>query len=58
MRKEAAPATGFGAAFDAEYDALPEALKVIYTPREYAWLDPQIRARLVESECMPEVGED
>lgn len=50
--------TGFGPAFDAEYDALPESLKVIYTPKEYAWLDPSIRARVVESECMPEAFED
>lgn len=50
--------TSFGAAFDAEYDALPEALKVIYTPREYAWIPPERRARLIEEETMPEVGED
>lgn len=50
--------TGLGAHFDAEYEALPEAIKVIYTPKEYAWLDPQIRARLIEQETMPEVGED
>lgn len=50
--------TGFGPAFDAEYDALPEALKAIYTPREYAWLPPERRSRLIEEETMPEVGED
>jgi hypothetical protein len=48
----------FGAAFDAEYEALPESLKVIYSPKEYAWLDPTQRARLIEQETMPEVGED
>lgn len=54
-----APArTGYGAHFDAEYDALPEALKVIYTPKEYAWLPPETRVALIEQETMPEVGED
>lgn len=50
--------TGFGAHFDAEYDSLPESLKLLYTPKEYAWLPPEQRARLVEQECMPEVAED
>lgn len=50
--------TGFGPAFDAEYDALPEALKMIYSPREYAWIPPERRGRLLEEETMPEVPED
>ena len=50
--------TGFGPAFDAEYDALPEALKMLYSPKEYAWLPPERRARLIEEETMPEVPED
>lgn len=50
--------TGFGPAFDAEYDALPEALKQLYSPKEYAWLPPERRARLIEDETMPEVPED
>ncbi len=50
--------TGYGVAFDADYNALPEALKLLYTPKEYAWLDPEIRARVIEQETMPEVGED
>jgi hypothetical protein len=48
----------FGAAFDAEYEALPESLKLIYTPKEYAWLPPEIRAKVIEQECMPDVAED
>lgn len=48
----------FGAGFDAEYDALPEALKLIYTPKEYAWLPPETRATLIDQETMPDVGED
>lgn len=50
--------TGYGAAFDKEYDALPEALKLIYTPKDYAWTPPELRARLIEQECLPEVPED
>lgn len=50
--------TSFGAAFDAEYAALPESLKMIYTPKEYAWMPPERRAKLIEEETMPEVWED
>ncbi len=50
--------SGFGPAFDAEYDALPESIKALYSPREFAWIPPERRARLVEEETMPEVGED
>lgn len=53
-----APETGFGAAFDHEYDALPESLKMIYSPKEYAWLEPHQRAKIIENETMPEVPED
>lgn len=48
----------FGPAFAAEYAALPEALKAIYSPREYAWMPPERRARLLEEETMPDVPED
>lgn len=50
--------SGFGPAFDAEYAALPEAVKMIYTPREFAWMPPERRARLVEEETLPDVAED
>lgn len=50
--------SGFGPDFDREYDALPEAIKSVYTPREYAWIPPERRGRLIEEETMPEVGED
>lgn len=58
MARSDSAQSGFGPAFDAEYDALPAALKAIYTPREYAWIPPERRARLIEEETMPEVGED
>lgn len=51
-------ASGFGEVFDAEYAALPEAIKSIYSPREYAWMTPERRARLIEEETMPDVAED
>jgi hypothetical protein len=50
--------SGLGPAFDAEYDALPEPLKMIYSAKEYAWLPPELRARVIEQECLPEVPED
>jgi hypothetical protein len=49
--------TGFGEHFDAEYDALPESIKMVYSPKEYAWMQPEQRARLIEDETMPEVEE-
>lgn len=55
---QAAHQTGFGTAFDAEYESLPESLKMIYTTKDYAWMPPERRARLIEEECLPEVGED
>lgn len=55
---QAKSASGFGPAFDAEYDALPESIKMIYSPKDYAWMPPERRFRLVEDECLPEVAED
>lgn len=49
--------TDFGPAFDAEYDKLPESLKMVYSPKEYAWMPPERRARLIEEETMPDVEE-
>lgn len=58
MRDVPGQPSGLGAAFDKEYAALPEALKMIYTPKEYGWLDPVDRARLLDDLCMPEATED
>ncbi len=55
---EALRKTGFGPAFDAEYNALPESLKMLYSPNDYAWIPPERRARLVEEETMPEATAD
>lgn len=45
-------------AFDAEYEALPAAVKLAVTRREYAWMDPQQRVRILDDLCMPDVEED
>jgi hypothetical protein len=50
--------SSYGHWFDAEYEALPESLKMIYTPKEYAWMTPERRATLIEEETMPEYYED
>ncbi len=50
--------SGFGAHFDAEYESLPESIKLLYSPKDYAWMPPEQRAGLIEAECMPEVAED
>ena len=50
--------SSFGHWFDAEYDELPEALKLIYTPKEYAWMSPERRQRLIEEETLPDHFED
>jgi len=37
-----------------DYDSLPEAIKYVYTAKEYAWMGDEQRAELVENECMPD----
>jgi hypothetical protein len=48
----------FGSDFDREYEELPESLKKIYTPKEYAWMSPERRALLIEEETLPDYFED
>ena len=50
--------SGYGADFDREYDSLPESIKALYSPKDYAWMPPERRGRLIEEETMPDVGED
>jgi hypothetical protein len=45
-------------AFDAEYEALPMPVKMAVTKREYAWMDPEQRARIQDDLCLPDVVED
>jgi len=41
-----------------EYDALPDCIKHVYNPCEYAWLTNDQRSHLIESECCPEPEPD
>lgn len=36
-----------------DYDQLPESIKMVHTPQEYAWLGSE-RNRVIERECMPD----
>jgi hypothetical protein len=38
----------------AGYDTLPEPIKTLYSPREYAWLSDAEKARLVITETEPD----
>jgi hypothetical protein len=38
----------------AEYDALPESVKLAVSLKEYAWMGPTERSRLLDDFCMPE----
>jgi hypothetical protein len=37
-----------------DYERLPETLKAMVTPEEYAWLDYRGQARMVEDICYPD----
>lgn len=41
-----------------DYEKLPEGIKSVYTPKEYAWLDDESRRRLIEDMTLPEVQEE
>lgn len=41
-----------------DYDKLPESVKAMYSPKDYAWLPEALKATLVEDCTMPEVTED
>jgi hypothetical protein len=49
--------SSFGFIFDEEYDNLPEGIKMLYSPKDYAWMSPERRQLLIEEETMPEVEE-
>lgn len=40
------------------YEKLPASIKARYTPKEYAWLGAEERARLFDRECYPEPEDD
>ena len=40
-----------------DYEALPKAIKNMYTPEDHAWLGDEDRERLIEEEYYPEQGD-
>lgn len=36
-----------------DYDQLPESIKLVHTPQQYAWLGSE-RLRVIERECHPD----
>lgn len=40
------------------YDELPEALKTIYTPKQWMWLGSEGRYKAIERETMPDGPEE
>lgn len=41
-----------------DYDTLPEGIKAMYTPREYAWLPQPLKDTIIDDNVLPEVPED
>ena len=41
-----------------DYDALPEGIKAMYTPKEYAWLPQPLKDNIIDDNVLPEVIED
>jgi len=41
-----------------DYDQLPECIKCMYTPKEYAWLPAQEKRNIIEDNTLPEVFDD
>jgi hypothetical protein len=41
-----------------DYDSLPESIKAMYTPKEYAWLPQPLKNTILNDNTMPEVPED
>lgn len=41
-----------------EYDALPEAIRALYSFEQYQWLSEHERARLIQTETEPDQYDD
>jgi len=41
-----------------DYKDLPQPIKSIYSPKEYAWLGDKQREKIIENECYPEPQDD
>jgi hypothetical protein len=47
----------FPDSFAEEYENLPQAVKAVVSPKEYAWMGAEQRARLLSDICEPDVEE-
>lgn len=47
-----------GYTHDPKYDDLPELIKNLYSPKDYAWLPDDQKRNIVSDNCMPELHED
>lgn len=43
---------------ETEYDSLPEPIKAIYSPKEFAWLSDAQKKNIELSECIPDATID
>jgi hypothetical protein len=50
--------TALGSAFEREYDALPAGIKMLYSPKEWAWIGWEQRQHEVDRACLPDCPED
>ena len=41
-----------------DYDGLPEGIKAMYSPKEYAWLPQPLKDSIIEDSTLPEDPED
>ena len=41
-----------------DYDKLPESIKSMYSPKDYAWLPQPLKDSLIDDNVLPEVTED
>ena len=41
-----------------DYDRLPEAIKSVVTPKEFAWLGDEGRETILDDACYPDIEED
>jgi len=41
-----------------DYDGLPDPIKSVYSPEEYAWLTDEQRENVIDDEVYPEPNDD
>lgn len=57
MRNEGKRVPG-GYTHHPDYDGLPESIKALYSPKDYAWLPEPLKRTIMEDNTLPEVAED